>query len=133
MILGIGTDIANISRIEQCLTRHGTRFENRLFTKAELGFAKSRRHRAATLAKRFAAKEACAKALGTGFTKGVAFRDIGVQTDKAGKPSLVLKGGAAKRLKALTPKGYDAVLHLSLSDDAGMAAAFVVIEATEKP
>lgn len=133
MILGIGTDIASIDRIEDCLARHGTRFENRIFTKTELRFAKSRRLKAATLAKRFAAKEACAKALGTGFTKGVAFRDIAVQTDKAGKPSLALKGGALKRLKSLTPKGQKAVLHLSLTDDAGFAAAFVVIEAPEKP
>ena len=130
MILGIGTDIASIERIGAALDRHGGRFEARTFTPEEIALANSRpANRAATLAKRWAAKEACAKALGCGIAQGIALTDIAVARDGLGAPSLVLSGGAAERLAAITPAGHTARLHLSLSDDAPFALAYVMIEA----
>jgi holo-[acyl-carrier protein] synthase len=128
MILGIGTDIIDIRRIERVLKRHGTRFLKRVFTEEERAYAESRpRNYAAALAKRFAAKEACAKALGTGLGQGVSWQDIGVVRQKFGPPSLTLKGKAAKHLARLTPAGHSAGVHVSLTDDYPQALAFVVI------
>jgi holo-[acyl-carrier protein] synthase len=129
MILGIGSDLTNIDRIEKALARHGERFVRRVFTPAEKAKADRRKNRAATYAKRFAAKEACAKALGTGIYRGVFFKDIGVVNLPSGQPTLELSGGALERLRKLTPKGTTAKIHLSLTDDAPWAQAFVVIEA----
>ncbi len=132
MIIGIGNDIVDINRIEKALKRHGTRFEEKCFTEHERKKA-SRRLNAGTkahvLAKRFAAKEACAKALGTGFSEQVFFKDIGVIEDDAGRPFLKLTGGALAKLHELTPDGLEPVLHLSLSDEPPIAQAFVIIEA----
>ena len=129
MILGIGTDLAHIDRIAAALAR-SQRFAARVFTPAEQALAEARPAlRAATLAKRWAAKEACAKALGTGFRGGMAFTDIEVVNNALGAPALVLHGVAAARLAALTPAGHEARLHLSLCDDIPFAQAFVVIEA----
>jgi holo-[acyl-carrier protein] synthase len=131
MILGIGTDIIDIRRIERVLKKHGARFINRVFTEEERAYAESRPITyAATLAKRFAAKEACAKALGTGLGQGVAWKDIGVVRKKYGPPSLVLKGKAAKYLQLLTPEGLMPKIHVSLTDDHPQALAFVVISAS---
>ncbi len=129
MIIGIGSDLIDIRRIQTALDRHGARFVNRCFTPHEQARAESRAHRAATYAKRFAAKEACSKALGTGLSHGVFFKDMGVVNDKNGKPTMVLTGGALERLKALTPQGKTAHIHLSITDDDPLAQAFVVIEA----
>ena len=129
MILGIGTDLCNIDRIEQSLQRFGERFVHRCFTDVERRRAEGRVGRAATYAKRFAAKEACAKALGTGISHGVAWRDMGVVNLPTGKPTLALNGGAASRLAAMVPAGHEAVIHLAITDDHPMAQAFVVIEA----
>ncbi len=134
MILGIGNDLTNINRIEKALSRHGLKFEERCFTAHERDKAQTRKGAgrkaiAAVYAKRFAAKEACAKALGTGFAEGIAMRDIGVFEDEKGRPFLTLSGGAARKLSEITPDGMKAVLHLSLSDDDPMAQAFVIIEA----
>ena len=131
MIVGVGSDLTDLRRIEAMLARHGERFLRRCFTDSEIGQAEERRApggRAATYARRFAAKEACAKALGTGFQEGIRLRDIGVVNDARGLPSLVLTGGARARLEALTPQGKSARLHLSLSDEPPLAQAFVVIE-----
>jgi holo-[acyl-carrier protein] synthase len=131
MILGIGTDIIDIRRIERVLARHGTRFLNRVFTAEERAYAKSRPAvYAATLAKRFAAKEACAKALGTGLGQGVSWQDIGVVRQKYGPPSLALTGKALAHLQRLTPAGFEPKIHISLTDDQPQALAFVVISAT---
>lgn len=134
MILGIGNDIVQIDRIESALARNGKRFEQRCFTDHERQKAQSRksageRAYASVFAKRFAAKEACAKALGTGFANGVTMRDIGVVEDEAGRPFLELTGGAAKQLKKITPQGMRSLIHVSLSDDHPIAQAFVIIEA----
>ncbi len=129
MILGIGTDLCNIERIEQSLQRFGERFVHRCFTDVERRRAEGRVGRAATYAKRFAAKEACAKALGTGISHGVAWRDMGVVNLPTGKPTMALTGGAARRLAAMVPAGHEAVIHLAITDDHPMAQAFVVIEA----
>jgi holo-[acyl-carrier protein] synthase len=130
VIIAIGSDLCNIERIQSSLDRFGERFEQRTFTEAERQKAAERPHtRAGTLAKRFAAKEAMAKALGTGFNKGVTMTDIGVVSLKSGAPTLALTGGAAARLAALTPAGHEAVIHLTLTDDHPWAQAFVVIEA----
>ena len=129
MILGIGTDLCSIERIEQSLERFGERFVHRCFTDFERRRAEDRAGRAATYAKRFAAKEACAKALGTGISHGVAWRDMGVVNLPTGKPTLALTGGAASRLAAMLPVGHEAVIHLAITDDHPMAQAFVVIEA----
>jgi holo-[acyl-carrier protein] synthase len=129
MILGIGSDITDIRRIRKTVERHGERFIKRIYTGPEQAKAKKRADPVPTYAKRFAAKEACAKALGTGFNKGVAFRDIGVVNLASGQPTIALTGGAARRLKALTPKGKKVLIHLSLTDDDPYAQAFVIIEA----
>ena len=132
MILGIGTDLCNIERIAQSLERFGERFVHRCFTEVERRRAEGRAGPAATYAKRFAAKEACAKALGTGISGGVAWRDMGVVNLPSGKPTMALTGGAATRLAAMVPMGQEAVIHLAITDDHPMAQAFVVIEAVPK-
>ncbi len=129
MIIGIGNDLTNIDRIAATLERHGERFVRRVFTAQEKAKAEKRANKAATYAKRFAAKEACAKALGTGFKRSVYFRDMGVVNLPSGKPTMELTGGALKRLQEITPEGTKAVIHLSLTDDKPWAQAFVVIEA----
>ena len=129
MILGIGTDIIDITRIAGTLERFGERFTTRVFTEVERAKSDRRAQRAASYAKRFAAKEACAKALGTGIAQGVFWRDMGVVNLPGGRPTLSLTGGAATRLAAMTPAGRRAVVHLSLTDDGPLAFAFVVIAA----
>jgi holo-[acyl-carrier protein] synthase len=129
MILGIGSDLCDIRRIEKTLARHGERFTNRIYTGIERARAERKANRAATYAKRFAAKEACAKALGTGMNRGVFWRDMGVVNQRSGQPTMVLTGGAAERLASLTPAGHEAVIHLTITDDHPYAQAFVVIEA----
>ncbi len=137
MMIGIGSDLVDIRRIEALMGNHEKRFIARCFTKAERAAAEAREEgglRVMTYAKRFAAKEACAKALGTGINHGVFLRDIGVVNDADGRPSLVLTGGALETLKSLTPTGFEAVIHLTLSDEPPLAQAFVVIEARpQKP
>lgn len=130
MIIGLGSDLCNIERIQASLDRFGERFEDRVFTDAERAKAARRPFtRAGTLAKRFAAKEAFSKAVGTGFKAGVFMKDIGVVNAPSGAPTLALTGGAAERLAAMTPPGHEAVVHLTLTDDHPWAQAFVVIEA----
>lgn len=129
MILGIGSDLIDITRIEKTLARHGERFVNRIFTEEEHKKAARRVTVSSTYAKRFAAKEACSKALGTGINRGVYFRDMGVVNLTSGQPTLVLTGGARQRLEEITPKGMKAVIHLTMTDDFPLAQAFVVIEA----
>jgi len=130
MILGLGSDLCSIERIQRSLDRFGGRFEQRCFTPAELARADKRPFtRAATLAKRFAAKEAFSKAVGTGFKRGVFLRDIGVVNLPSGAPTLLLTGGAGARLDALVPDGHRAHVHLTMTDDFPWAQAFVVIEA----
>lgn len=132
MIIGIGSDILDVRRLDRVLQKFGERFIRRCFTEAERAKAERRRGagtHVATYAKRFAAKEACSKALGTGFSHGVFMRDIGVENDYAGKPTLVLTGGALKRLEALTPPGKIPRIHLTLTDEPPMVQAQVVIEA----
>ena len=130
LIIAIGSDLCNIERIANSLSRFGTRFELRVFTEIERAKANRRPFtKAGTLAKRFAAKEAFSKAVGTGFKAGVFMRDIGVVNAKSGAPTLALTGGAALRLAAITPAGHEAHVHLTLTDDHPWAQAFVVIEA----
>ncbi len=129
MILGIGTDLVNIDRIAAVLARRGDRFRNRVFTPREQALARGRRVEAPTLARRWAAKEACAKALGTGLGQGIGWREIEVLGDALGAPQLVLTGRAAQRLAALAPSGFWGRAHLSLADDPPFALAFVVLEA----
>lgn len=130
MIISIGSDLCNIERIANSLERWGERFENRVFTEVERAKAARRPYtRAGTYAKRFAAKEAFSKAVGTGFKAGVFMKDIGVVNAASGAPTLKLTGGAASRLAAITPAGHEAVIHLTLTDDHPWAQAFVVIEA----
>ena len=130
MILAIGSDLCNIERIQASLARWGERFENRVFTEVERAKGASRPFtKAGTLAKRFAAKEAFSKAVGTGFKRGVFMKDIGVVNARSGAPTLQLTGGAAARLAAITPEGHEAVIHLTLTDDHPWAQAFVIIEA----
>ncbi|MGE3690155.1 MAG: holo-ACP synthase [Novosphingobium sp.] len=130
MIIAIGSDLCNIDRIQASLDRFGERFELRVFTEVERAKAAKRPFtKAGTLAKRFAAKEAFSKAVGTGFKAGVFMKDIGVVNLKSGAPTLDLSGGAAARLAALTPDGHEALIHLTLTDDHPWAQAFVVIEA----
>ena len=129
MILGIGSDIIDIRRIERTLERFGDRFTQRLFTDVERQKSEARAGRAASYAKRFAAKEACSKALGTGFRAGVFWRDLGVVNLPSGKPTLVLTGNAAARLAAITPPGMRAQIDLSLTDDHPQAHAIVIISA----
>ena len=132
MILGIGTDLANIERIAGTLARFGDRFRNRVFTEIELAKAARRRDEAGTLAKRWAAKEACSKALGTGLAMGISWRDMAVVNRRGGQPEMHLTGWAAERLAAMTPPGHAAHVHVSLTDDHPWAQAFVVIEARLK-
>ena len=130
MIIGLGSDLCNIERIQSSLDRFGERFEQRVFTEVERTKAARRPFtRAGTLAKRFAAKEAYSKAVGTGFKAGVFMKDIGVVNGPSGAPTLALTGGARARLDLLTPPGHEAVVHLTLTDDHPWAQAFVVIEA----
>ncbi len=129
MILGIGADLANIERIEATLARFGDRFTARVFTEVERRKSELRLERAATYAKRWAAKEACSKALGTGLRMGIAWRDMAVVNLDSGKPEIVLSGWAANRLAEITPEGHAAMVHVSLTDDHPWAQAFVVIEA----
>ncbi|MBH1974596.1 MAG: holo-ACP synthase [Rhodobacteraceae bacterium] len=130
MILGIGTDLCNIDRIEGVLARHGDRFKNRVYTAREQHKAESRPHGvAATYAKRWAAKEACSKALGTGLRMGIAWKDMAVSNLRSGQPVMHVTGWAAERLAAMTPPGHEAIIHVTLTDDAPWAQAFVVIEA----
>jgi holo-[acyl-carrier protein] synthase len=130
MIIGMGSDLCNIERIQNSLDRFAERFENRVFTEIERAKAGRRPFtKAGTLAKRFAAKEAFSKAVGTGFKAGVFMKDIGVVNAKSGAPTLALTGGAKSRLDSLTPQGHEAVVHLTLTDDHPWAQAFVVIEA----
>lgn len=129
MILGFGNDLCDIRRIERALERYGARFTHRLFTEVERGKSDGRAARAASYAKRFAAKEACAKALGTGIGEGVFWTDMGVVNLPSGRPTLALTGGAAVRLAAMTPEGMTAVIHLTLTDEYPLAQAQVLIEA----
>ena len=129
MILGIGTDLANIERIEATLDRFGDRFRERVFTPVERAKAERRRDTAGTYARRWAAKEACSKALGTGLRMGIAWKDMAVDNLRSGQPVMELKGWAARRLGDMTPEGHRAVVHVSLTDDHPWAQAFVVIEA----
>ncbi|MDP2518385.1 holo-ACP synthase [Shimia thalassica] len=129
MIIGIGTDLANIDRIAQTLERFGDRFRNRVFTDTEQGKAERRRDVAGTYAKRWAAKEACSKALGTGLSMGIAWKDMSVTNMNTGQPVMHVTGWAEKRLKEMTPEGHDAIIHVTLTDDHPWAQAFVVIEA----
>jgi holo-[acyl-carrier protein] synthase len=129
MIVGIGSDLIDIRRIETTIERFGDRFLDRIFTATERARSDRRAERSASYAKRFAAKEACAKALGTGLRKGVFWRDMGVVNLPGGKPSLVLTGGALARLHALTPAGYTAQIDLSITDDFPLAQAIVIISA----
>ena len=133
MIIGMGSDLCNIERIQSALDRHGERFEKRCFTELERTKAARRPFtRAGTYAKRFAAKEAFSKAVGTGFFQGVYMKDIGVVNLPSGAPTLKLENGAAKRLADMTPAGHEAHVHLTLTDDHPWAQAFVVIEARPK-
>ncbi|AUX69414.1 holo-ACP synthase [Porphyrobacter sp. HT-58-2] len=130
MIIGMGSDLCNIERIANSLARYGERFESRVFTEIEIAKARRRPFTiAGTYAKRFAAKEAFSKAVGTGFKRGVFMKDIGVVNAASGAPTLALTGGAALRLEEMTPKGHEARIHLTLTDDHPWAQAFVIIEA----
>ena len=132
MILGIGSDLVDIRRIERVIERHGERFLERVFTPVERARAERRALSAATYAKRFAAKEACAKALGTGMRAGVFWRDMGVVNQRSGRPTLQLTGGAQARLQAIVPAGFDASIDLSITDEWPLAQAFVVISAVPR-
>ena len=129
MILGIGTDLANIERIQGTLDRFGDRFKNRVFTDEEKRKSESRKDVAGTYAKRWAAKEACSKALGTGLAMGIAWKDMSVSNLRSGQPVMHVTGWAKDRLAAMTPDGYEAIVHVTLTDDHPWAQAFVVIEA----
>jgi len=129
MIIGLGSDLIDIQRIEKTLERFGERFIARIYTATERALAERRTTRAETYAKRFAAKEACAKALGTGLRAGVFWRDMGVVNLRSGQPTLALTGGAKARLDRITPAGHRAVIHLSMTDEYPMAQAIVIISA----
>ena len=129
MILGLGSDLSDIRRVEASLERFGERFTNRCFTEIERARSERKPDRAASYAKRFAAKEACAKALGTGMRRGVFWRDMGVVNMRSGQPTMALTGGAAARLAEIIPAGMKPVIHLTLTDDHPYAQAFVIIEA----
>lgn len=132
MIIGLGSDLIDIRRIEKTLETHGERFTNRCFTDIERKKSDARKNRAASYAKRFAAKEACAKALGTGISHGVFWRDMGVVNAPSGKPSMHLTNGAAKHLDRMIPDGHNANIHLTITDDFPWAQAFVIIEAIKQ-
>jgi holo-[acyl-carrier protein] synthase len=129
MIIGLGNDLCEIVRVEKTLARYGERFTHRCFTEIERRKSDGRAQRAASYAKRFAAKEACAKALGTGMNWGVYWRDLGVVNLPSGKPTMALTNGAARMLERLVPPGMKPHIHLTITDDGGMAQAFVIIEA----
>ncbi|WP_047464628.1 holo-ACP synthase [Rhizobium rhizogenes] len=129
MIIGIGSDLIDIRRVEKSIARFGTRFTERCFTDIERAKSEGRKNKAASYAKRFAAKEACSKALGTGLAQGVFWRDMGVVNLPSGKPTMQLTGGAARRLAAMLPENHRAVIHLTITDDFPLAQAFVIIEA----
>lgn len=129
MIIGIGSDLIDIRRVEKSLERFGERFTERCFTPIERRKSDARKNRAASYAKRFAAKEACSKALGTGLAQGVFWRDMGVVNLPSGAPTMQLTGGAAKRLASMLAEGQKAVIHLTITDDFPLAQAFVIIEA----
>jgi holo-[acyl-carrier protein] synthase len=131
MIIGLGNDLVDISRIEKTILTYGDRFIDRIFTPIERAKSDRRANRAASYAKRFAAKEACAKALGTGFSNGVFWRDMGVVNDSSGKPTMALTGGAMERLQKITPKGCKAYINVTITDDHPFAQAIVIIEAIE--
>jgi len=132
MILGIGTDLANIERIEKTLARFGDRFRNRVFTEVEQQKANRRKDVAGTYAKRWAAKEACSKALGTGLRMGISWRDMAVSNLESGQPVMAVTGWARERLDSMTPAGHEAIIHVTLTDDHPWAQAFVIIEARPK-
>jgi holo-[acyl-carrier protein] synthase len=129
VIIGLGSDLSDIRRVQKSLDRFGARFTERCFTEIERARSDRKTDRAASYAKRFAAKEACAKALGTGIRRGVFWRDMGVVNKPSGQPTMALTGGALARLQAMTPEGHNAVVHLTLTDDHPYAQAFVIIEA----
>jgi len=133
VILGIGSDLVDIARIERVIARHGERFLGRVFTETERARAERKANAGATYAKRFAAKEACAKALGTGLRAGVFWRDMGVVNLKSGRPTMRLTGGALTRLQTITPEGYEARIDLTITDEGPLAQAFVVISADRIP
>ena len=133
MILGIGTDLANIERIQGTLDRFGDRFRDRVFTEVEKAKAERRADTAGTYAKRWAAKEACSKALGTGLRMGIAWKDMAVSNIDSGQPVMKVTGWAAERLAEMTPPGHEAIIHVTLTDDHPWAQAFVVIEARPLP
>jgi holo-[acyl-carrier protein] synthase len=129
MILGIGTDLANIDRIQKTIDRFGQRFKDRVFSPIEQNKAEKRKDIAGTYAKRWAAKEACSKALGTGLAMGISWKDMSVSNLETGQPIMELTGWAAKKMSDMTPEGYEAIVHVTLTDDHPWAQAFVVIEA----
>lgn len=129
MILGIGTDLANIDCIQKTIDRFGQRFKDRVFTPIEQNKAEKRKDIAGTYAKRWAAKEACSKALGTGLAMGISWKDMSVSNLETGQPIMKLTGWAAKKMSDMTPEGYEAIVHVTLTDDHPWAQAFVVIEA----
>ena len=131
MIIGLGSDIVDARRIERAMERHGDRFLDRIFTATERAKADGRANRVETYAKRFAAKEACSKALGTGFRSGVFWRDMGVVNLPSGRPTMQLTGGALKRLQAITPAGCSARIDITLTDEGPMAQALVIITALQ--
>ena len=133
MIIGIGNDLVDIRRIEKSLARFGDRFVQRIFTETEQKRSEGRATRAASYAKRFAAKEACSKALGTGFRRGVFWRDMGVINLRSGKPTIALTGGALSRLQEITPAGMSPQIDLTLTDEFPLAQAFVIISAIPRP
>jgi holo-[acyl-carrier protein] synthase len=132
MILGIGSDLVDVRRIARVIERHGDRFLDRIFTATERARAERRAQRIETYAKRFAAKEACAKALGTGLRAGVFWRDMGVVNLKSGRPTMLLTGGAQARLEAITPARHVARIDVSITDEGPMAQAFVIISAVPR-
>jgi holo-[acyl-carrier protein] synthase len=132
MIIGMGSDLCDVRRIEKSIARFGERFLNRVFTQKERERSERRRRSVESYAKRFAAKEACAKALGTGFRAGVFFRDLGVVNLPSGKPTMRLTGGALERLNALIPSGFEAQIDLTITDEGPMAQAIVIISAVPK-
>jgi holo-[acyl-carrier protein] synthase len=129
MIIGIGSDLVDVRRIERTIERHGARFLERIFTETERARAERRANRVETYAKRFAAKEACAKALGTGLRRGVFWRDMGVINLPSGRPTMKLAGGALRRLQEITPEGHEARIDVTITDEGWLAQAFVVITA----
>ena len=132
MIIGLGNDLINIERIEKTLAKFGNRFVDRVFTDIEIKKSDSRLKRSSSYAKRFAAKEAVTKALGTGLSNGVFFKDIGIENDKYGKPKIVLTGGAKLRLENILPENHRAKINITITDDHPWAQALVIIEAISK-